>query len=33
MGGIYQIRNLINNDVYVGSAIDFYQRKKNILTL
>lgn len=28
MGGIYQIRNTINNDVYIGSAIDFYQRKK-----
>jgi len=28
MGGIYQIRNVINNDVYIGSAIDFYQRKK-----
>ena len=28
MGGIYQIRNVLNNDVYIGSAIDFYQRKK-----
>lgn len=28
MGGIYQIRNIVNNNVYIGSAIDFYQRRK-----
>ena len=26
--GIYQIKNLVNDDVYIGSAMDFYQRKK-----
>lgn len=27
-GGIYQIRNIINNKVYIGSAINFKQRWK-----
>lgn len=25
--GIYQIRNLVNNKVYIGSALDLYQRR------
>lgn len=26
--GIYQIRNLLNNKIYVGSAIDFFKRRQ-----
>lgn len=25
--GIYQIRNLVNNKIYIGSAKDFYHRE------
>ena len=31
--GIYQIRNLVNNKIYVGSASDFYERKSQHFSL
>lgn len=30
--GIYVIKNLINNKVYVGKAVDIYRRIKNHIT-
>ena len=30
--GVYQIRNLINNKVYVGSAVDINRRKREHYT-
>lgn len=31
--GIYQIRNLVNNKIYIGSASDFYERKSQHFSL
>ena len=31
--GIYQIRNLVNNKVYIGSTLDFYERRRDHFSL
>lgn len=32
-GGVYQIRNLVTNDRYVGSAVDFARRRRDHFAL